>query len=217
MVLKNFKLLLKGLKDKEVTRVYPDIAPPVEKRWRGLHQLDPLLCIGCGSCVKVCPNNAISLVETKYPYKNPKNKKGYPEIDIGLCMFCGLCEEVCPVSAMKMGKDCELAAWTREELVYPPERLIPKGFEEAHSEQVEKIKQKLEEERIERAEKARKAREAKAEELPREGAETPEEKAVEPKKPRRGPPPGLTKEEIRQWAIEQAAKKKAAKKKEGKQ
>ena len=211
MVLRNFKLLLGGLKEKEVTRVYPDIAPPVEKRWRGLHQLDPLVCIGCGSCVKICPNNAIRLVEIKYPYKNPKNKKGYPEIDLGVCLFCGLCEEVCPVGALTMSNRCELAAWTRDELVYPPERLIVDGFEEAHREEIEEIKKKLKEERIKRAEEAKKTREEKKLE------EKPEEPKAEPEKPRRGPPPGLSREEIRQWAIEQAAKKRAAKKKEGKQ
>jgi len=196
MVLKNLKLLLKGLKEEEVTRVYPDIAPPVEERWRGLQQLDPLKCIGCGSCVRACPNYAIELVELRYPYKNPKNKKGYPKIDLGVCLFCGLCEEVCPVNALRMGNKCDLAEWTREGLVYPPERLIPGDFEETHREEIEQLRQKM-------GERAQKAEEQPKEVQPKEPPEA--------KKPRRGPPPGLTKEEIRQWAKEQAAKRRAAK------
>ncbi|HIH70103.1 4Fe-4S binding protein [Methermicoccus shengliensis] len=152
MVLKNLKLLLKGLKEEEVTRVYPDIAPPVEERWRGLQQLDPLKCIGCGSCVRACPNYAIELVELRYPYKNPKNKKGYPKIDLGVCLFCGLCEEVCPVNALRMGTKCDLAEWTREDLIYPPERLIPGDFEETHREEIEQLRQKMEEKRAQKAE-----------------------------------------------------------------
>lgn len=202
MVLKNLKLLLKGLKEEEVTRVYPDIAPPVEERWRGLQQLDPLKCIGCGSCVKACPNYAIELVDLRYPYKNPKNKKGYPKIDLGVCLFCGLCEEVCPVNALRMGNKCDLAEWTREGLIYPPERLIPGDFEETHREEIEQLKKNMEEERAQKAERLKEREEGRAEQ-PKEPPET--------KESRRGPPPGLTKEEIRQWAKEQAAKKRAAK------
>lgn len=209
MVLKNLKLLLKGLKEEEVTRVYPDIVPPVEERWRGLQQLDPLKCIGCGSCVKACPNYAIELVELRYPYKNPKNKKGYPKIDLGVCLFCGLCEEVCPVNALKMGNKCVLTEWTRDALIYPPERLIPEDFEEAHREEIEQLKKKMEEERAQKAAQLKEEQEKKKVESKPE-REQPKE-PPEAKKPRRGPPPGLTKEEIRQWAKEQAAKKRAAK------
>jgi len=58
------------------------------------------VCIGCGTCISVCPENALSSV---------------PEgiiIDRHLCTSCGMCSQECPSGAMKMlGK-----TWGLEEL-----------------------------------------------------------------------------------------------------
>lgn len=45
-------------------------------------------CIGCGSCVDVCPADAISLVD------------GKAVIDLDKCANCHACESVCPVDAI---------------------------------------------------------------------------------------------------------------------
>ncbi|MCK4554382.1 4Fe-4S binding protein [Candidatus Parcubacteria bacterium] len=55
-------------------------------------------CIGCGTCAKVCPENAIKMVENK-------NGKLQPVIDYNFCKGCGLCAEECPVKAIKMELD----------------------------------------------------------------------------------------------------------------
>jgi len=58
-------------------------------------------CIGCGTCISVCPENALS-----------SGLEGII-IDRHLCMSCGICSEECPSAAMKMlGK-----TWGLEELV----------------------------------------------------------------------------------------------------
>ncbi|MDD4193098.1 MAG: 4Fe-4S binding protein [Mangrovibacterium sp.] len=45
-------------------------------------------CTGCGSCVGVCPMDAISLA------------KGKAVIDLDQCANCHACESVCPVDAI---------------------------------------------------------------------------------------------------------------------
>ncbi|MGE5578745.1 MAG: aldo/keto reductase [Bacillota bacterium] len=47
-------------------------------------------CIGCGSCVKTCPNAAMTLVDGKA--RNDKAK----------CILCGYCAPVCPQFAIRL-------------------------------------------------------------------------------------------------------------------
>ena len=48
------------------------------------------LCKGCGTCVKTCPNNALSL----------ENEKAV--VDHKLCILCGYCNPVCPEFAIRL-------------------------------------------------------------------------------------------------------------------
>ncbi len=52
------------------------------------------MCIGCCSCVNVCPVGAIKL-----------DKDGKAEIDKTICIKCRTCENTCPVSAIKIQED----------------------------------------------------------------------------------------------------------------
>ena len=47
-------------------------------------------CIGCGTCVKTCPNNALSL------------ENGKAVVDHKLCILCGYCNPVCPEFAIRL-------------------------------------------------------------------------------------------------------------------
>lgn len=49
----------------------------------------PVVCLQCGKCASVCPNNAIK-----------KTNSGIYIIDKKLCSGCGKCASVCPVSVM---------------------------------------------------------------------------------------------------------------------
>jgi len=47
-------------------------------------------CKGCGTCVKACPNNALSL------------ENGKAVVDHKLCILCGYCNPVCPEFAIRL-------------------------------------------------------------------------------------------------------------------
>lgn len=51
------------------------------------------ICVGCGSCVSVCPFGAMTMGEK------------VPEIDLNLCKLCGSCVSACPVDAIAITKE----------------------------------------------------------------------------------------------------------------
>ena len=51
-------------------------------------KVDPETCVGCETCVPVCPVEAISMVDEK------------AVIDQDKCTECGTCIEECPVEAI---------------------------------------------------------------------------------------------------------------------
>lgn len=53
--------------------------------------IDPKKCIGCGTCVQMCPVGAIYFDE---------NAKAVINNDV--CIKCGTCEAVCPVNAINI-------------------------------------------------------------------------------------------------------------------
>jgi len=64
--------------------------------YRGEHTVDYETCIGCDSCDKICPTNAIVMKHLPF-----KKQNIVPEVNLGVCIFCGLCEDVCPTKPHK--------------------------------------------------------------------------------------------------------------------
>lgn len=48
-------------------------------------------CIGCGLCSKLCPKNAIEMVEDEFGFVIPK-------IDLKKCIHCDICRKNCPIN-----------------------------------------------------------------------------------------------------------------------
>ena len=65
-------------------------------RYRGQHRVDYETCIGCDSCNKICPVNAITMKHLPF-----KKQNIVPEVNLSVCIFCGLCEDVCPTKPDK--------------------------------------------------------------------------------------------------------------------
>ena len=53
--------------------------------------VDKKKCIGCGTCVSICPVEAISF-----------DKDGKAVINKAKCIHCGACEASCPVNAIQL-------------------------------------------------------------------------------------------------------------------
>jgi 2-oxoacid:acceptor oxidoreductase delta subunit (pyruvate/2-ketoisovalerate family) len=75
---------------------------PVTGNWRYMKPyVDKKKCIGCGTCVKYCPEAVIDLVESSKKKVGSKSNK-VANIDYHFCKGCGVCARECPVKAIKM-------------------------------------------------------------------------------------------------------------------
>ena len=52
-------------------------------------KVDESKCVGCGACVDVCPNGAITLDDVA-------------KIDESKCIECGACVDACPQGAISL-------------------------------------------------------------------------------------------------------------------
>ena len=65
-------------------------------------EVDEKKCIGCGTCVKFCPEAVIELQKKEKEIE--KNQEGVAVIDYDFCKGCGVCANVCPTKAIIMKK-----------------------------------------------------------------------------------------------------------------
>ena len=83
-------------------------------------------CVACGLCAVACPADAIYLEAAENDgtvMAGPRYASVY-QIHKTRCIFCGYCEEACPVSAIFMGKDYELAVYSKDDFVWDKQDLL---------------------------------------------------------------------------------------------
>jgi NADH-quinone oxidoreductase subunit I len=114
---------------------YPeDRTREISPVYRGEHYLQRdekgrEVCIACGMCAKICPAKCITVKKGKREEgeEDKYASKTYPasfEIDLLRCIFCGFCEETCPKNAIVLGREFELAKFSKEECILDKRRLL---------------------------------------------------------------------------------------------
>jgi formate hydrogenlyase subunit 6/NADH:ubiquinone oxidoreductase subunit I len=54
-------------------------------------QINPIRCIGCELCVRLCPTQALSMVDDVATVANPE-----------VCNYSSICQEICPTEAISL-------------------------------------------------------------------------------------------------------------------
>lgn len=103
-----FMDLLKNLRRRPVTKLYPLIKESPPPRLRGQLVFDMVKCIGCSICERDCPSGTIKMIG--------KGKEAEFELYMYRCTFCSQCADSCPVDAITLTQDFELAGFTKESL-----------------------------------------------------------------------------------------------------
>ena len=126
-----FATTLKHLFKKPITVNYPEQKVPMFPKYRGKQVLmrdenGLEKCVACGLCSVACPADAIYLEAAENDgtvQAGPRYASVY-QIHKTRCIFCGYCEEACPVGAIFMGKDYELAVYSKDDFVWDKRELL---------------------------------------------------------------------------------------------
>ena len=66
-------------------------------------------CVGCGTCARVCPKEAISRGPVGASRRSPTTSEIIPEVyNPKKCVFCGTCVVMCPFGALTLKKNGEI-------------------------------------------------------------------------------------------------------------
>ncbi len=120
------RVLLERMRQGYRTMSYPrGKAPELPARFAGRPEMQAVSCPdGCRACIESCPTDAIQAASAL-------------ELDTGACIFCRACESACPLGAISFGRDHQLAAARRGDLVVrpaQPDRPAPRPPAALHAE-----------------------------------------------------------------------------------
>ena len=102
--------LWRTLFTKPITIRYPFAPLDLPSYFRGKITINPMLCTGCGLCVRDCPSFALELDREN---RNEFKLIHYPE----RCAYCGQCETSCQLGAIMLTNEFVPATPDRDTLV----------------------------------------------------------------------------------------------------
>ena len=112
------------------TAEYPDVAPRLPPRSRGVIALVEENCTVCMLCARECPDWCIFIDSHKETLpavdggrERQRNVLDRFAIDFSLCMYCGICIEVCPFDALYWSPEFEYSEFDIRDLVHEKARL----------------------------------------------------------------------------------------------
>jgi NADH-quinone oxidoreductase subunit I len=113
-----------------VTAEYPEVAPHLPPRSRGVIALLEENCTVCMLCARECPDWCIYIDSHKETVvvegaarDRQRNVLDRFAIDFALCMYCGICIEVCPFDALFWSPQFEYSGTDIADLTHEQERL----------------------------------------------------------------------------------------------
>jgi len=110
----------KFLFEKPVTIRVPKEKREASERYRGFHINDWDKCIGCGTCSRVCPTDAIQMVEVPGMEEKFGEKPQRPSIDYGRCSFCAMCVDICTTGSLQMTREYVHISPIPEDFIFAP-------------------------------------------------------------------------------------------------
>ena len=113
------------------TAEYPDVAPDLPPRSRGVIALLEENCTSCMLCARECPDWCIYIdshketipATTEGGRERQRNVLDRFAIDFSLCMYCGICIEVCPFDALHWSPQFEYAEVDILDMLHEKDRL----------------------------------------------------------------------------------------------
>src|SRR2546423_778974 len=127
---KGLAVTLKTMTNRADTRQYPDVAPDLPPRSRGVIALFEENCTVCMLCARECPDWCIYIDSHKEEVVVPgaarprqRNVLDRFAIDFALCMYCGICIEACPFDALYWSPEFEYAEYDIRDLLHEKDRL----------------------------------------------------------------------------------------------
>lgn len=109
--LKASKDALKNLFRKPNTVLYPYDHVPIPEGFRGAPDVpEPEKCLLCNKCVRICPTQALSIVDVD-------EQLSLFEINLGRCCYCKECEDSCTFSAIKLTADLNTSGLDKQSLI----------------------------------------------------------------------------------------------------
>jgi NADH-quinone oxidoreductase subunit I len=130
-LVKGLAVTARTMTRRPVTRQYPDVAPDLPPRSRGVIALLQENCTSCMLCARECPDWCIYIDSHKETVPaGPDGARARSRavldrfaIDFALCMYCGICIEVCPFDALFWSPEFEYAAYDIRDLTQEKDRL----------------------------------------------------------------------------------------------